>query len=51
MKLHIEITTTELDALRSLAKSGLYGQTAEEAAERLIAEKVRQLIQDGALQL
>jgi hypothetical protein len=35
--------------LGDLVRSGLWGKTAPEAAERLVTEQIRKLLQDGTL--
>ncbi len=36
-------------ALKELLPKGIYGKTVPEIAERLISEKIRELIREGAL--
>ena len=47
----VKLSTTPQvqEYLEQLAKTGLYGKTATEAAERLVAERVRELLRDGFL--
>jgi hypothetical protein len=35
--------------LKALMRSGLWGKTPSEAAERLVADQIRQLVQNGTL--
>ena len=48
----ITISTTQQveDHLGHLARSGLWGKNAADAAERLIADQIRRFIQDGTLE-
>jgi spore maturation protein CgeB len=47
----ITLSTTPQVAsyLGDLVRSGLWGKNASEAAERLVSEQIRKLIQDGTL--
>jgi hypothetical protein len=47
----VTISTTPpiVQYLEALVTTGLYGKTTPEAAERLIAQRIEQLIQDGSL--
>ena len=48
-QLTISTTIQVVNHLGHLAESGLWGKNATEAAERLISDQIRRLIQDGTL--
>jgi hypothetical protein len=41
------LSPNEWKALRQLVATGLFGENEAEAAERLIAEKLRDLVEEG----
>ena len=49
----LTVSTTEQVApyLADLAKTGVWGKNAAEAAERLIADQIRRLINEGVLKI
>jgi len=51
VKVTLSTTPQVRDYLKALVDSGLYGKTASEAADRLIARGVEQLVRDGILAL
>jgi len=47
-ELRVSTTPQVIALLRSLVATGLYGKNPAEAAERILAEKLRQLRAEGA---
>jgi hypothetical protein len=49
VQLTISTNQPLLDQLESLVSSGLFGKSSPEAAERLIAKGIQELLKDGPL--
>lgn len=48
-ELRVSTTPQVIELLRSLVTTGLYGKNPAEATERILAEKLRELIAEGAV--
>jgi len=51
VELRISTTPQIIELLRQLVSKGIFGKNAAEAAERLLAERLRLLIENGTLRL
>jgi hypothetical protein len=48
-ELRVSTTPQVVELLRSLVSTGLFGKNPAEATERILAEKLRELIAEGAV--
>lgn len=51
VKIEVKLTRVQLDLLDQLAETGLYGRSAEEAAERVLSEGLVNRLKDGEVKL